>query len=59
MTKTILITGASSGIGKQVALTFSKNKWQVLAAARRVELIKEIAKDAKKKKIWCYSSNKT
>ena len=50
MTKTIFITGASSGIGKEVALNFSKNKWLVLAAARRVELVKKIALEAKKKK---------
>ena len=51
MTKTIFITGASSGIGKEVALSFSKNKWLVLAAARRVELVKKIALEAKKKKM--------
>ena len=50
MTRTIFITGASSGIGKEVAINFSKNKWLVLAAARRVKLIKKIALEAKNKK---------
>ena len=27
--KTVLITGASRGIGKQLALAFSKNNWNV------------------------------
>ena len=50
MSKIIFITGASSGIGKSVAVEFSKKKWIVLASARRVGLLKKISEQAKKKK---------
>jgi NAD(P)-dependent dehydrogenase (short-subunit alcohol dehydrogenase family) len=32
--KTILITGASSGIGKETVLLFAKKDWQVAATMR-------------------------
>ena len=41
--KKIWITGASSGIGKELALKFSKEGWQVAASARRENLLNEIA----------------
>ncbi len=41
--KKIWITGASSGIGKALALKFSKEGWQVAASARRENLLIEIA----------------
>ena len=40
--KTIWITGASSGIGKSLALKFSQEGWKVAISARRENLLKEI-----------------
>ena len=37
MTKTILITGASSGIGKAAARLFAQRDWQVVATMRNPE----------------------
>jgi len=44
MTKNIWITGASSGIGKALALKFAKEGWQVAASARRENLLQELNK---------------
>ena len=41
--KKIWITGASSGIGRALALEFSKKNWQVAVSARRKELLDELA----------------
>jgi|TARA_B110000027_G_C16056477_1_gene272424 NAD(P)-dependent dehydrogenase (short-subunit alcohol dehydrogenase family) len=41
--KKIWITGASSGIGKALALKFAKENWQVAISARREELLDELA----------------
>ena len=41
--KKIWITGASSGIGKALALKFAKEDWQVAASARREQLLNEIS----------------
>jgi len=43
--KKIWITGASSGIGKALALKFSKENWQVAVSARRKELLDELAQN--------------
>jgi NADP-dependent 3-hydroxy acid dehydrogenase YdfG len=40
--KVIWITGASSGIGKAVALKFAENGWTVAASARRENLLNEL-----------------
>lgn len=37
MTKTVLITGASAGIGKSAALAFAAAGWRVVATGRRAE----------------------
>ena len=42
MTKKVWITGASSGIGKALAIKFAKEGWQVAASARRENLLKEL-----------------
>ena len=41
--KNIWITGASSGIGKALALKFANEGWQVAASARRESLLNEIS----------------
>ncbi|MFA7289439.1 MAG: SDR family oxidoreductase [Melioribacteraceae bacterium] len=40
--KTIFITGASSGIGKEISLKFLSNGYNVVVAARRIDLLEEI-----------------
>ena len=42
--KVIWITGASTGIGKAIAIKFSKNGCNVAISARRFELLEEISK---------------
>ena len=41
--KVIWITGASSGIGKALAIKFANEEWQVAASARRENLLKELS----------------
>ena len=43
MNKKIWITGASSGIGRSLALKFAKEGWQVAASARRENLLKDLS----------------
>lgn len=43
--KTIMITGASSGIGRETALHFLENGWRVGMIARRAEALAEVAHD--------------
>ncbi len=50
MKPSILIIGASSGIGKQTALTFSKNNSKVIACSRNFKLLKELSSISLKKK---------
>ena len=42
MNKKIWITGASSGIGKSLAIKFAREGWQVAASARRTKLLEEL-----------------
>ena len=44
MNKVVWITGASSGIGKSLALKFAKEGWSVAISARREDLLNEISK---------------
>lgn len=41
--KTVVITGASSGIGAASAILLNKNGYQVVLAARRLEKLKQVA----------------
>ena len=41
--KVIWITGASSGIGKALALKFARENWNVAISARRENILKEIS----------------
>ena len=43
MNKKIWITGASSGIGKALAVKFANEGWKVAASARRENLLKELS----------------
>ena len=45
MEKIIFVTGASSGIGKELAIKFANSGWKVLASARRLELLKKLNKE--------------
>ncbi|MCL2521859.1 MAG: SDR family oxidoreductase [Erysipelotrichales bacterium] len=42
MNKTVLITGASKGIGKQTAFIFAENNFNLILVARNKELLEEV-----------------
>jgi 3-hydroxy acid dehydrogenase / malonic semialdehyde reductase len=42
MSKTILITGATSGIGKATAAIFAQNKWNIIITGRRQDRLNEL-----------------
>ena len=46
--KTALITGASSGIGKETALTFARNGANLILISRNEEKLKKLSKDLEK-----------
>ena len=45
--KKIWITGASSGIGKELALKFADNGWNVAVSARRKNLLEKLCENNK------------
>lgn len=47
--KTVLVTGASSGIGKAFAGVFASHGWNVVVTARRGERLEALAKDLTEK----------
>ena len=42
MSKKVWIAGASSGIGRALAIKFANEGWQVAASARRKNLLQEL-----------------
>ena len=40
--KTVLVTGATSGIGKQLALDYANSGWQVIACGRTKEVLEAL-----------------
>lgn len=44
--KSVVVTGASSGMGRKIALDFAKEGATVIAVARRLERLEEITKEA-------------
>lgn len=56
MKKTVLITGASSGIGKQTALYFATNNWNVIATMLHLHEATELATNPN---IKCYELDVT
>ena len=42
--RTVLITGCSSGIGRAAALGLKKRNWRVFASARKKEDVRELKK---------------
>ena len=44
--KVVLLTGASSGMGREMALVFAKEGAKVVAVARRTEKLEELSKEA-------------
>lgn len=49
--KTAVVTGASSGIGREIALYLAKAGANVTLAARRIERLEELAKEIEKNKV--------
>lgn len=52
--KTVLITGASSGIGKQTAIEFAKLGANIILVARRKEKLDELANELEKFKVTTF-----
>lgn len=46
--KTVVITGASGGIGAELARRLGQDKYQLVLAARRTDLLKSVAADAER-----------
>ncbi len=53
MRKVVLITGASSGIGKSLAIEFSKNSYDLVICARNLHALSEVAEQCHQNGIQC------
>jgi len=53
--KNVLITGASSGIGKELAFVFAENGFNLILVARRKEHLQKIKTDIPKYMTKVYS----
>jgi short-subunit dehydrogenase len=47
--KYVVITGASSGIGKEIAIKFASEKYNLIIVARRKELLDNLKKELEDK----------
>jgi short-subunit dehydrogenase len=48
MTKTVLITGGSSGLGQELAFSYAQKGWDIFILARREELLKKTCEQIRK-----------
>lgn len=48
MEKVVVVTGASSGIGRSLAIEFARNGYNVVVAARKVDQLESVKKDIEK-----------
>ena len=53
--KTVVITGASSGIGRAAALAFAWRGANLVIAARRAELLEEVARECRGLGVQCHA----
>ena len=53
MPKTVLVTGSSKGLGKELALIFSKNKYNVILHGRDINRLIEVKKEVLKNGVDC------
>jgi NADP-dependent 3-hydroxy acid dehydrogenase YdfG len=57
MAKTIMITGATSGFGRAIALKFAQNGFNLIITGRRKELLNELELELSQKKVKVLSLN--
>ncbi|MBN2635351.1 MAG: SDR family oxidoreductase [Prolixibacteraceae bacterium] len=57
--KVVVITGASSGIGKALAVKYASQGWYVVVAARRLDLLKKLETQYGQDIIFCVKTDVT